>query len=48
MKQQQNKISLKRLTIARINTDAMRKIKGGSSMHTGPRHTNDEPCLANP
>ncbi|MDH7447392.1 class I lanthipeptide [Aquimarina sp. 2201CG14-23] len=47
MKQQQkNKFSLKKLTIARINVNAMNHIKGGSSLPSGTRHTNDKPCLA--
>ncbi|WP_298314421.1 class I lanthipeptide [uncultured Aquimarina sp.] len=47
MKQQQNnKISLKKLTIARINIDAMHEIKGGSSLptfETFPDKCNIEP-----
>ncbi|MDY8137090.1 class I lanthipeptide [Aquimarina sp. 2201CG5-10] len=33
-KEQVKKISLKKLTIARINLDTMHKIKGGSSLPT--------------
>lgn len=41
--QQTNSISLKKLTIARINLHAMHQIKGGSSLPT--KVTNREECL---
>ncbi|WP_299256851.1 class I lanthipeptide [uncultured Aquimarina sp.] len=33
-KEEQQKISIKKLTIARINIDSMRKIEGGTSVPT--------------
>jgi len=43
-KQQNNKIDLKKLTIARINIDAMHDIKGGSSIPTSTFETDPLNC----
>ncbi|WP_298542129.1 class I lanthipeptide [uncultured Aquimarina sp.] len=47
-KQQNNKISLKKLTIARIQADMMHQIKGGSSLPSTTMHSNDDPCVIDP
>ncbi len=38
-KQNKNKVSLKKLTIARISPDAMRRLEGGSSIPTTDAHS---------
>ncbi len=47
-KQQNHKISLRKLIIAKINTDVMHKIKGGSSLPSTTMHSNDAPCVIDP
>ncbi|WP_219006494.1 hypothetical protein [Aquimarina litoralis] len=47
-KNNKSKIDLKKLVIARVSRDSMNRIKGGSSVHTGPRHTAEGDCITDP